>query len=69
MKEVDMKRGRDALKNDPFVQEHKEWQKAIKIQYKLKARAEQQALAAWGLNFVIEKYLPEKLSNPKKWLP
>ena len=26
-------------------------------------RAEQQALAKWGLNFVIEEYLPRKLSD------
>lgn len=32
-------------------------------------RAEQQALAAHGLNFVISDYLPKKLGNPKSWLP
>jgi DNA topoisomerase-6 subunit A len=32
-------------------------------------RAEQQALARWGLNYVIEEYLPEKLNNPKQFLP
>jgi DNA topoisomerase VI subunit A len=31
-------------------------------------RAEQQALAKWGLNFVIEEYLPRKLKE-KKFLP
>jgi len=36
---------------------------------KLKVRAEQQALAAWGLNYVIEKYLPDKIKNTKKFLP
>lgn len=69
LKEVDIKRGKDALKNDPFVQQYKEWQKAINDLMKMGKRAEQQALAAWGLNYVIEKYLPEKLSNPKTWLP
>ena len=69
LKDVDIKRGKDALKNDPFVQHHKEWQKAIKVMSDLKARAEQQALAKWGLNFVIDKYLPEKLKNTKSWLP
>ncbi|MCP3684225.1 MAG: DNA topoisomerase IV subunit A [bacterium] len=69
MKEIDIKRGRDALKNDPFVQHHKEWQKTIKQQIQMKTRAEQQALAKWGLNFVMEKYLPQKLKNPKTWLP
>ncbi len=69
MKEVDMKRGRDALKNDPFVKSHKEWQEAIKQQSKLGKRAEQQALAKHGLNFVVSDYLPEKLANRGSWLP
>lgn len=69
LKEVDIKRAKDALKNDPFVKEHKEWQKAIEQMIKMGVRAEQQALAAWGLNYVMEKYLPEKLKNPKTWLP
>ena len=69
MKEVDLKRGKDALKNDPFVQHHKEWQKAIKLQIKLGKRAEQQAFAKYNLNYVMDKYLPEKLKNQKSWLP
>ena len=69
MKDVDIKRGKDALKNDPFAKHHKEWQRAIQQQTALKKRAEQQALAKWGLNYVISNYLPEKLKNPKKWLP
>ena len=69
LKDVDIKRGRDALKNDPFVQHHKEWQKEIELLIKLGKRAEQQALAQHGLNYVISDYLPQKLENPKKWLP
>jgi len=69
LKDVDIKRGKDALKNDPFVRYHKPWQKAIQQQIKMKVRAEQQALAKWGLNFVIEKYLPAKLKDSKTWLP
>lgn len=69
MKDIDIKRGKDAIKNDPFVHHYKEWQKAIKQQIVLKKRAEQQALAKWGLNFVISDYLPQKMKNPKKWLP
>jgi DNA topoisomerase-6 subunit A len=69
LKEVDIKRAKDAVKNDPFVQHHKEWQKAIKKLVGMKVRAEQQALAKWGLNYVIEKYLPDKLKNSKTWLP
>lgn len=69
LKEVDIKRGKDALKNDPFILAHKEWQAAINLQIKMGTRAEQQALAAWGLNFVMERYLPDKLKNQKTWLP
>jgi len=69
MKDIDIKRGKDALKNDPFVKHHKEWQRAIKMQTQLKKRAEQQALAKWGLSYVVSDYLPQKLKNPKKWLP
>jgi len=36
---------------------------------KMGVRAEQQALAKWGLNFVIEEYLPRKLSERAKFLP
>ncbi len=66
---VDIKRAKDALKNDPFFQAHKPWQKAINQMLKMGVRAEQQALAKWGLNFVIEEYLPHKLKNISKFLP
>jgi len=69
LKDVDIKRIKDAIKNDPFIQHHKEWQKALKQMIQMKVRAEQQALAKWGLNYVIEKYLPEKLKDQKTWLP
>lgn len=69
LKDVDIKRVMDGMKNDPFVQHHKEWQKALKDLCAMKKRAEQQALAAHGLNFVISDYLPQKLENPKTWLP
>lgn len=69
LKEVDIKRAKDAIKNDPFVHHHKEWQKAIKQLVQMKVRAEQQALAKHGLNFVISDYLPKKLKDPKTWLP
>ncbi len=35
----------------------------------MKVRAEQQALAAWGLNYVIEKYLPDKIKKADGFLP
>ncbi len=67
--DVDIKRAKDALKNDPFFRTHKEWQKALQQLLKMKVRAEQQALAKWGLNYVIEEYLPQKLGNTASFLP
>jgi DNA topoisomerase-6 subunit A len=69
LKPVDIKRANDALKNDPFFKRHKAWQVAIKQLLKMNARAEQQALARWGLNYVIEEYLPNKLKAVDKFLP
>ncbi len=69
LKDVDIKRIQDGLKNDPFVLKHTEWQKELRKLMKMKKRAEQQALAKHGLNFVISDYLPEKINNPKSWLP
>ncbi|MGE4633711.1 MAG: DNA topoisomerase IV subunit A [Planctomycetota bacterium] len=69
LKEVDIKRAKDALKNDPFFQSKKQWQAALEQLLKMGVRAEQQSLAMWGLNYVIEEYLPAKLKNPKKFLP
>src|SRR6266498_74883 len=69
LKDVDIKRARDAIKNDPFFQHHKDWVAAVEHLLKMGVRAEQQALAKWGLNYVIETYLPEKLKKPEKFLP
>ncbi len=69
LQDVDIKRAKDALKNDPFFKAHKEWQKAIEQMLSMGVRAEQQALAKWGLNYVIDEYLPRKLENPNKFLP
>ena len=67
--DVDIKRARDALKNDPFFKAHKPWQKAMDQLLKMGVRAEQQALAKWGLNYVIEEYLPRKLEQTAGFLP
>jgi DNA topoisomerase-6 subunit A len=69
LQDVDVKRAKDALKNDPFFQSHKEWRKAIEKLLKMNVRAEQQALAKWGLNYVIEEYLPRKLAAPARVRP
>lgn len=69
LKEVDVKRARDALKNDPFVRHHKPWQQAIQQQIKMGVRVEQQALAKHGLNYVIDEYLPRKMAATGAFLP
>jgi len=69
LKEVDVKRAKDALKNDPFILHYTRWQKALEQMIKMGVRAEQQALAKHGLNYVIEEYLPRKLANVGAFLP
>jgi DNA topoisomerase-6 subunit A len=66
---TDIKRAQDALQNDPFIMAHPEWIAAINQMLKMGVRAEQQARAKWGLNYVIDEYLPRKLSNEKSFLP
>ncbi len=69
LKDVDIKRAKDALKNDPFVLHYRSWQLALQQMIKMGVRAEQQALAKHGLNYVIEEYLPQKLANVGRFLP
>lgn len=69
LKDVDVKRARDAIKNDPFFQRHRSWKGAMEKLLKMGVRAEQQALAKWGLNYVIEEYLPAKLKHTDRFLP
>jgi DNA topoisomerase VI subunit A len=69
LKDVDIKRARDAIKNDPFIRHYKDWVHAIEHMLKMGVRAEQQALAKHGLNYVIDTYLPEKLKHPERFLP
>ncbi|MBI2441236.1 MAG: DNA topoisomerase IV subunit A [Lentisphaerae bacterium] len=63
LEEIDIKRAKDALKNDPFIRHYKEWQAALNQMLSLGVRVEQQAFAKHGLNFVLEKYLPAKLKK------
>lgn len=69
LKDVDIKKIKDLLKNDPFVKAHKEWQTALEQLLKMGKRVEQQALAKHGLNYVISDYLPEKFKHMGKFLP
>ena len=63
LKEVDIKRARDAMKNDPFIKHYKSWQKAVEQMLEMGQRVEQQALAKHGLSYVADTYLPEKLKK------
>jgi DNA topoisomerase-6 subunit A len=67
--ETDIKRARDALDGDPFFAAHPEWVAAIEQLLDMGVRAEQQALAKWGLNYVIDEYLPRKLADRESFLP
>jgi len=69
LKDVDVKRAKDALKNDPFFKHYPQWANALQQLLKMGVRAEQQAFAKFDLNFVIDRYLPEKLKHPEKFLP
>ncbi|UCF69091.1 MAG: DNA topoisomerase IV subunit A [Acidobacteriota bacterium] len=69
LKDVDVKRAKDALKNDPFFRTYPARAQALQKLLKMGVRAEQQALAKWGLNYVIEEYLPRKLSHTRSFLP
>lgn len=69
LEEKDKKRAQDAIKNDPFFKNNKQWVLALQDMIKMGVRVEQQAFAARGLNYVMETYLPEKLRNPSKMLP
>jgi DNA topoisomerase-6 subunit A len=66
---TDVKRARDALARDPFFRKQPRWIRAIELLLDMGVRAEQQALAKWGLNFVPDDYLPRKLRHPEAFLP
>ncbi len=66
---TDIKRAEDAIRNDPFFAASPEWIAAIEQLLAMGVRAEQQALAKWGLNYVIDDYLPKKLATPESFLP
>ncbi|CAB3287785.1 Type 2 DNA topoisomerase 6 subunit A [Methanocaldococcus lauensis] len=69
LKEQDIKRIKDGLKNDDFVRSFPEWQKALKQMLDMGVRAEQQSLAKYGLKYVVNTYLPEKIKDESTWLP
>jgi len=69
LSKTDVKRAQDALRNDPFFASQPRWIEAIERLLSMGVRAEQQALAKWGLNYVLDDYLPSKLAAPASFLP
>ena len=69
LNKTDIKRAQDAIRNDPFFAAYPEWISAIEQLLAMGVRAEQQALAKWGLNFVMDEYLPRKLADKNSFLP
>lgn len=69
LSQTDIKRARDAIQNDPFFAAYPKWITAIEQLLAMGVRAEQQALAKWGLNFVMDEYLPRKLADEDSFLP
>jgi DNA topoisomerase-6 subunit A len=69
LKEIDVKRAQDALKNDPFYEMHPQWRQAVEMLVSMGVRAEQQAFAKFSLTYVMDEYLPRKLKNPERFLP
>ena len=69
LSKADIKRAADAIGNDPFFVAHPRWIAAIERLLEMGVRAEQQALAKWGLNYVIDEYLPRKLEDTDGFLP
>jgi len=61
LKDVDKKRINELLQYPWF--QSKEWKKQLELMKKKDVRIEQQALASKSLEFVAEKYLPEKINS------
>jgi DNA topoisomerase-6 subunit A len=61
--DVDMKRlyelQRDPRYKDPL------WQREIKTFMKIRKKAEQEAFSRYGLTYIVDEYLPEKLEEEK----
>ncbi len=62
MSKMDLKRTKELL-NEDFVKKNKKWEEDLKLAYKIKRKAEIQALSSRGLEFLTEQYLPEKLTT------
>jgi len=61
--EVDMKRLYE-LQKDPRYKDPL-WQREIKTFMKIKRKAEQEAFSRYGLTYIVDEYLPQKLEETK----
>ncbi|MEM0333082.1 MAG: DNA topoisomerase VI, partial [Candidatus Aenigmatarchaeota archaeon] len=61
-KEIDERRLQQ-IREYEWFKHSKEWQRQFDIMKKMGAKAELEALAARGITFISEKYLPEKIEN------
>jgi len=59
LRDSDIKRLKQLLDDPRYSDE--EWQKEIEKMLKIKKKAEQQAFSKYGLEYVVEEYLPTKL--------
>ncbi|MGQ9507215.1 MAG: DNA topoisomerase IV subunit A [Candidatus Bathycorpusculaceae bacterium] len=62
--EVDMKRLYE-LQKDPRYKDPL-WQREIKTFMKIRKKAEQEAFSRYGLTYIVDEYLPEKLEEKKR---
>ncbi len=60
-KPADIKRAKEMLKYPWFQSEF--WQRQLKKAIQTKRKAELQSLAKYGIEFISEKYIPDKLKN------
>jgi len=61
MSDVDLKRVHELL-NDPRCQSEP-WQRELKLFKKLRRKCELEAFSRYGLTFVVDKYLPDKMKE------
>lgn len=62
--DVDVKRLSE-LQKDPRYKEDPLWQREIKTFMKIRKKAEQEAFSRYGLTYIVDQYLPEKLEETK----
>ncbi|MGM0686176.1 MAG: DUF4332 domain-containing protein [Promethearchaeati archaeon] len=62
MEDSDIRRVKQML-DEPFVQKNKEWVRDLELMLKMKEKAEIQAFASHGFNYLTDEYLPAKLET------